>query len=160
MDKVRIGKTIYSIIERKEDEISIYYRIRKENTLKSLIHNKGRKTWELWSGRNGINEIGFPKPCQPQFLPEQKSDTALQPTQNQPKADSNEVNQLAQKLIEFLNHNNIVTSKNDEDKLVFIDRDKHQFTLDEVVKAFTKAQLKAIEKAETKLSKDKFKTNS
>ena len=350
MKKVKISKTIYTIIDRKQDEISICYRIKKGNTIKSLIQSKKRGSWDLWSGRNGINEIGFPKPCKPQFLTEeeaaqqpkstrkksnvirrnaykkiteivesatkvlcysldnnftgvkidnftaekvlqelqakgtyftddkdyhsytlhihsnlwykfdttpreaqitkvksdcntfsfsieetgnrkivyvnhhtdfsgtelekdfpngtdtvwetkvhpslsdiqavnkvgrklledwkdiqeetqeevienklslgeeQESTTALESTQNESEADSNEVNQLAQKLIEFLNHNNIVTSQTDEGKLIFNNENNHQFTLDEVVKAFTKAQLEAIEKAEAELLETTKKT--
>lgn len=73
MEKVKINKTIYTIIDRKEDEISICYRIKKGNTIKSLIQSKKRGSWDLWSGRNGINEIGLPKRCEPQFLTEEEA---------------------------------------------------------------------------------------
>ena len=73
INQVKISKTIYTIIDRNEDEISICYRIKKGNTVKSLIQSKKRGTWDLWSGRNGMNEIGFPKPCKPEFLTEEEA---------------------------------------------------------------------------------------
>ncbi len=344
MKKVKISKTIYTIIDRIEDEISICYKIQKGNTIKSLIQSKRRGTWDLWSGRNGIKEIGFPKPGKPEFLTEeeaaqqpktrrrksnvirrnahqkiraivesarkvicyslnndftgvevnnftaekvlgelqtkstyftddndyyiytlhihsnlwykfdttprqaeitkikvdcntfsfsveetgnkkivfvnhhtdfsgtdlekdfpngtdtvwetevdrsisdieainqvgrklledwkdiqeepeqeviesslslteeQETITVLEPTrQSVSDADSNELNQLAEKLIEFLTHNKIKASQNDEGKLIFNDNNDYQFTLDEMLKALTEAQLKAIEQAEAKL---------
>ncbi len=73
MDKVKISKTVYTIIETNEDEVSICYKIQKGKTTKSLIQSKTRGTWDLWSCRNGMGTIGFPKPCQPEFLTEEEA---------------------------------------------------------------------------------------
>ena len=91
MSKVKISKTIYTIIETSEDEVSIYHKIQKGNTLKSLIQSKTRGTWDLWSCRNGMGTIGFPKPCQPEFLTEEEAELLPKPKKRASTTKSSEI---------------------------------------------------------------------
>ena len=61
--KVKISKTVYNIVDFKDDEKHTYYGLKKANTTKSLIYSKKLDQWSLWSGR-----VGYPKQCKPEFL--------------------------------------------------------------------------------------------
>lgn len=64
---VKIGKTVYTVIETEEYSASgfdyVSFTIKKANTTKTLIKNVTRNEWTLWSGR-----VGLPKPVTPEFV--------------------------------------------------------------------------------------------
>jgi hypothetical protein len=60
---VKIGKTVYGILEKEHSEAGcVVYVIKKANTQKTLIYSPKMDTYTLWSGR-----VGLPKYVNPQF---------------------------------------------------------------------------------------------